>query len=101
MHQVKPLLQVTRQDEEIQVRESQLLKAKENLSQVELSYAELDKKHAQVTGQFSSPPPPPPPPTPLSVVFSLTSAALRLSSAADGGEVGAGGPAAGRGRAVC
>lgn len=49
MHQVKPLLQVTRQDEEIQVRESQLLKAKENLTRVEQSYADLDKKHAQVT----------------------------------------------------
>ncbi|XP_075896934.1 uncharacterized protein myh14 isoform X2 [Nelusetta ayraudi] len=50
---VKPLLQVTRQDEEIQVRESQLLKAKENLTQVELSYAELDKKHAQLMEEKS------------------------------------------------
>lgn len=57
MYQVKPLLQVTRQDEEIQVRESQLLKAKENLTRVEQSYAELDKKHAQVTDQFISTPP--------------------------------------------
>lgn len=48
LHQVKPLLQVTRQDEEIQVRESKLLKAKENLTRVEQNYAELDKKHAQV-----------------------------------------------------
>lgn len=61
MHQVKPLLQVTRQDEEIQVRESKLLKAKENLTRVEQSYAELDKKHAQVTGQFILPPLPSPP----------------------------------------
>lgn len=46
--QVKPLLQVTRQDEEIQVRESQLLKAKENLNQVEQNYTELERKHVQV-----------------------------------------------------
>ncbi|XP_029694455.1 myosin-10 isoform X3 [Takifugu rubripes] len=45
---VKPLLQVTRQDEEIQVRESQLLKAKENLNQVEVNYTELEKKHVQL-----------------------------------------------------
>lgn len=46
--QVKPLLQVTRQDEEIQARESQLLKAKENLNQVEQNYTELERKHVQV-----------------------------------------------------
>lgn len=46
--QVKPLLQVTRQDEEIQARESQLQKAKDNLTRVEQNYAELDRKHAQV-----------------------------------------------------
>lgn len=45
---MKPLLQVTRQDEEIQVRESQLLKAKENLNQVEQNYTELERKHVQV-----------------------------------------------------
>ena len=45
---MKPLLQVTRQDEEIQVREAELQKAKDNLSKVELDYNELDKKHAQV-----------------------------------------------------
>lgn len=55
--QVKPLLQVTRQDEEIQVRETQLLKAKENLTQVEHNYTELERKHVQV-GK-------PPPPTPM------------------------------------
>lgn len=47
-HQVKPLLQVTRQDEEIQARESALHKAKENLTLVEQEYAELDRKHTQV-----------------------------------------------------
>nr|XP_057941321.1 myosin-10 isoform X2 [Doryrhamphus excisus] len=45
---VKPLLQVTRQDEEIQVRETELLKAKEKLSRVELDFTELDKKHTQL-----------------------------------------------------
>ncbi|XP_013860189.1 myosin-10 isoform X6 [Austrofundulus limnaeus] len=45
---VKPLLQVTRQDEEIQARESALLKASEKLSKVEQEYIDLDKKHAQV-----------------------------------------------------
>uniref|UniRef100_A0A7N6BB07 Myosin motor domain-containing protein n=1 Tax=Anabas testudineus TaxID=64144 RepID=A0A7N6BB07_ANATE len=45
---VKPLLQVTRQDEEIQVREAELLKAKENLTRVEQDYTELDRKHAQL-----------------------------------------------------
>ncbi|XP_030605697.1 myosin-10 isoform X3 [Archocentrus centrarchus] len=45
---VKPLLQVTRQDEEIQARETALLKAKEKLSRAEQDYTELDKKHAQL-----------------------------------------------------
>uniref|UniRef100_A0A3Q2CN26 Myosin-10-like n=1 Tax=Cyprinodon variegatus TaxID=28743 RepID=A0A3Q2CN26_CYPVA len=49
---VKPLLQVTRQDEEIQVRETELHKAKENLSRVEQEYSELDKRHAQVQTLF-------------------------------------------------
>lgn len=46
--QVKPLLQVTRQEEEIQAREAQLQKAKDNLTRVEKDYSELDQKHAQV-----------------------------------------------------
>uniref|UniRef100_A0A3B5MNU0 Myosin, heavy chain 14, non-muscle n=1 Tax=Xiphophorus couchianus TaxID=32473 RepID=A0A3B5MNU0_9TELE len=45
---VKPLLQVTRQDEEIQARESELHKAKENLTRVEQEYTELDRKHTQL-----------------------------------------------------
>ncbi|KAM4735353.1 uncharacterized protein myh14 isoform 6-T6 [Anableps anableps] len=45
---VKPLLQVTRQDEEIQARETALHKAKENLTRVEQEYSELDRKHAQL-----------------------------------------------------
>lgn len=47
--QVKPLLQVTRQDEEIQAREAQLQKAKDNLTRAEQNYTDLDRKHAQVT----------------------------------------------------
>lgn len=47
--QVKPLLQVTRQDEEIQAREAQLQKAKDKLSKLELDFTELDKKNQQVT----------------------------------------------------
>ncbi|XP_051921866.1 myosin-10 isoform X5 [Hippocampus zosterae] len=42
---VKPLLQVTRQDEEIQIRESELLKTKERLARVEQDFTDLDKKH--------------------------------------------------------
>ncbi|XP_030248931.1 myosin-10 isoform X2 [Sparus aurata] len=45
---VKPLLQVTRQDEEIQVREAQLQKAKDNLTRAEQDYGELERKHAQL-----------------------------------------------------
>ncbi|XP_023819646.1 myosin-10 isoform X2 [Oryzias latipes] len=45
---VKPLLQVTRQDEEIQVREAELQKAKDKLTRAEQDYSELDKKHAQL-----------------------------------------------------
>lgn len=47
---MKPLLQVTRQDEEIQVRETELQKAKDQLTRAEQDYSELDKKHAQVKG---------------------------------------------------
>ncbi|MEQ2160655.1 hypothetical protein GOODEAATRI_001704 [Goodea atripinnis] len=50
-HQVKPLLQVTRQDEEIQARETELHKAKENLTRVEQEYSELDRKHAQLQAE--------------------------------------------------
>ncbi|XP_040900476.1 myosin-10 isoform X2 [Toxotes jaculatrix] len=45
---VKPLLQVTRQDEEIQAREAELQKAKDKLGRVEQDYVELDRKHAQL-----------------------------------------------------
>ncbi|XP_076010942.1 uncharacterized protein myh14 isoform X2 [Genypterus blacodes] len=45
---VKPLLQVTRQDEEIQARESELQKAKDKLTRAEQDYTDLDKKHCQL-----------------------------------------------------
>ncbi|KAG7469407.1 hypothetical protein MATL_G00128550 [Megalops atlanticus] len=45
---VKPLLQVTRQDEEIQVREAELQKAKDKLTKVEQDFNELERKHQQL-----------------------------------------------------
>ncbi|KAM6967855.1 LOW QUALITY PROTEIN: uncharacterized protein myh14 [Aplochiton taeniatus] len=45
---VKPLLQVTRQEEEIQVRDAELQKAKDKLGKVELNFTELEKKHTQL-----------------------------------------------------
>uniref|UniRef100_A0A3B4AD74 Uncharacterized protein n=1 Tax=Periophthalmus magnuspinnatus TaxID=409849 RepID=A0A3B4AD74_9GOBI len=45
---VKPLLQVTRRDEEIQVRVAELQKAKDKLTRAEQDYVELDQKHAQL-----------------------------------------------------
>ncbi|TSK34818.1 Myosin-10 [Bagarius yarrelli] len=50
---VKPLLQVTRQDEEIQAREAQLQKAKDNLNKVEHDYVELERKHQQLLEEKS------------------------------------------------
>uniref|UniRef100_A0A672GZA9 Myosin, heavy chain 14, non-muscle n=1 Tax=Salarias fasciatus TaxID=181472 RepID=A0A672GZA9_SALFA len=45
---VKPLLQVTRQDEEIHVKEAELLKAKDHLTRVEHDFTELNQKHTQL-----------------------------------------------------
>uniref|UniRef100_A0A8C6TI91 Myosin, heavy chain 14, non-muscle n=1 Tax=Neogobius melanostomus TaxID=47308 RepID=A0A8C6TI91_9GOBI len=45
---VKPLLQVTRQDEEIQVREAELQKSKDKLTRAEQDYLELEQKHSQL-----------------------------------------------------
>ncbi|XP_063344717.1 myosin-10 isoform X5 [Pelmatolapia mariae] len=50
---VKPLLQVTRQDEEIQTREAALQKAKEQLTRAEQDYTELDRKHVQLMEEKS------------------------------------------------
>lgn len=44
---------MTRQDEEIQAREAQLQKAKDNLSKVEHDYVELERKHQQVLHSIS------------------------------------------------
>ncbi|XP_062394116.1 LOW QUALITY PROTEIN: myosin-10 [Sardina pilchardus] len=45
---VKPLLQVTRQDEEIQVREAELQKAKDKLTKAETDFTDLERKHQQL-----------------------------------------------------
>ncbi|XP_069038754.1 myosin-10 isoform X2 [Lepisosteus oculatus] len=45
---VKPLLQVTRQDEEIQAREEELLKARGSQARLEQEFSELQRKHQQV-----------------------------------------------------
>lgn len=45
---MKPLLQVTRQDEEIQAKEAELQKAKDKLSKVEQDFGDLERKHQQV-----------------------------------------------------
>ncbi|CAN9513645.1 unnamed protein product [Ophioblennius macclurei] len=45
---VKPLLQVTRQDEEIHVREAELTKAKDHLTRVEADFTDLNLKHTQL-----------------------------------------------------
>ncbi|XP_023685858.1 uncharacterized protein myh14 isoform X1 [Paramormyrops kingsleyae] len=45
---VKPLLQVTRQDEEIQAKEAELQKAKDKLSKVEQDFGDLERKHQQL-----------------------------------------------------
>ncbi|XP_058602225.1 myosin-10 isoform X8 [Onychostoma macrolepis] len=50
---VKPLLQVTRQDEEIQAREAQLQKAKDKLTKLELDFSELDRKNQQLMEEKS------------------------------------------------
>lgn len=108
-YQVKPLLQVTRQDEEIQAREAELLKAKENLTRVEQDYTELDRKHAQVN-KFASGSANCPSMFPLhwkpSVSLWIRGPLITPPSSlyhflADGRESCVGWPAAGRGRAVC
>ena len=46
--QVKPLLQVTRQEEEMQAKDEELVKVKERQSKVESELVEMEKKHQQV-----------------------------------------------------
>lgn len=50
--QVKPLLQVTRQEEEMQAKDEELVKVKERQVKVENELVEMERKHQQV-----SPPP--------------------------------------------
>lgn len=49
--QVKPLLQVTRQEEEMQAKEDELQKTKERQQKAESELKELGQKHAQVQGR--------------------------------------------------
>ncbi|XP_064423689.1 myosin-10 isoform X3 [Latimeria chalumnae] len=45
---VKPLLQVTRQEEELQAKDDELLKVKEKQSKVEAELVEMERKHQQI-----------------------------------------------------
>lgn len=49
--QVKPLLQVTRQEEELQAKDEELLKVKEKQTKVEGELEEMERKHQQVSAQ--------------------------------------------------
>lgn len=49
--QVKPLLQVTRQEEEMQAKEEELQKIKERQQKAESELKELEQKHTQVPGR--------------------------------------------------
>lgn len=50
MHlQVKPLLQVTRQEEEMQAKDEELIKVKERQVKVENELVEMERKHQQVS----------------------------------------------------
>lgn len=46
--QVKPLLQVTRQEEEMQAKDEELVKVKEKQTKVEGELLEMERKHQQV-----------------------------------------------------
>lgn len=46
--QVKPLLQVTRQEEELQAKDEELLKVKERQTKVEGELEEMERKHQQL-----------------------------------------------------
>ena len=49
--QVKPLLQVTRQEEEMQAKEDELQKTKELQKKAESELKELEQRHTQVAGR--------------------------------------------------
>lgn len=46
---MKPLLQVTRQEEEMQAKDEELVKVKERQLKVENELVEMERKHQQVT----------------------------------------------------
>lgn len=52
--QVKPLLQVTRQEEEMQAKDEELVKVKEKQSKVEGELVEMERKHQQVGSDHGS-----------------------------------------------
>lgn len=45
---MKPLLQVTRQEEELQAKDEELIKVKEKQLKVENELVEMERKHQQV-----------------------------------------------------
>lgn len=45
---MKPLLQVTRQEEELQAKDEELMKVKEKQTKVEAELEEMERKHQQV-----------------------------------------------------
>lgn len=52
---MKPLLQVTRQEEELQAKDEELVKVKERQLKVENELVEMERKHQQVkTSQLIS-----------------------------------------------
>ena len=53
--QVKPLLQVSRQEEEMQAKDDELLKVKEKQGKVEEELVEMQKKQQQVSLQPKHP----------------------------------------------
>lgn len=46
---MKPLLQVTRQEEEMQAKDEELVKVKEKQTKVEGELMEMERKHQQVS----------------------------------------------------
>lgn len=52
--QVKPLLQVTRQEEEMQAKDEELIKVKERQVKVENELVEMERKHQQVSTHITT-----------------------------------------------
>ena len=53
LFQVKPLLQVTRQEEEMQAKDEELVKVKERQLKVENELVDMERKHQQVLQRAS------------------------------------------------